>query len=85
MRARRRRRIAALAWAAANRARRHRVLALIALRGARWYMRRRRVAVQLAFGAAVAVAGMIAGWRASRRPPPLPGDVERRQLRAGSP
>jgi hypothetical protein len=74
-----------LAWHGAKRARRRRFAAVLAWQSASWYLRRRRIAVWLAFTAAVAVGGAIAARRSRRRLPPLPGDEERRQLRAGLP
>jgi len=72
-----------LAWHGAKRVWRHRLIGVLAWRAARWYLRRRRIAVRLAFSAAVAVGGAIAAGRSRRRPPPLPGDAERRRLDAG--
>jgi len=83
MRAKRYRFLGRLAWRGAKGAHRHRFVGLLAWRSLRWYLRRRRLAVRLAFSAAVAVGGAIAASRSRRRLPPLPGDEERRRLRAG--
>jgi hypothetical protein len=48
--------------------RRHRYLGVLAWRGWRLYARKRRMAVRLAFAAAVALPGLIRAARASRRP-----------------
>ncbi len=65
-----------LAWRGARQVRRHRFLGLLAWRGWRFYARRRRMAVWLAFVAAIALPGLIRAVRASRRPrvypPPRP-------------
>jgi hypothetical protein len=68
-RVRRYKRVGRLAWGGAKQVRRHRYLGLLAWRGWRLYARRRRMAVRLAFGAAVALAGLLGAARASRRPP----------------
>jgi hypothetical protein len=68
-RVRRYKRAGGLAWRGAKQARRHRWLGLLVWRGWRLYARRRRIAVRLAFGAAVALAGLLGAARASRRPP----------------
>ena len=75
-RTRRYRLVGLLAWRGAKQVRRHRYLGLLAWRGWRLYMRRRRMTVRLAFGAAVALAGLIGAARAARRPslpPTAPG------------
>jgi hypothetical protein len=56
-----------LAWRGARYAWRRRIFGLIAWRGARWYLRRRRVALRLAFAAAVAAGTALRRVRARRR------------------
>ena len=88
-RVRRYRLVALFAWRGAGQVRRHSYLGLLAWRGWRLYVRRRRMALRLAFGAAVALAGLAAA-RASRRsagalPAGPPGPGESARLTAGSP
>ncbi len=60
-----------LAWRGAKQVRRHRWVGLLAWRGWRLYARRRRMAVRVAFAAALALPGLLRAARAMRRPPPL--------------
>ncbi len=73
-----------LAWRGARRVHRHRYLGLLAWRGWRLYARRRRIAVRLAFGAAVALVGLLVAARRSRRPALDQTAMESEPLAAGA-